>query len=112
MAAFFKWHGGQAYGPRLLTELTWISLYGACTVRMRWLAPTAAITIVVGQLGLWCYQPEQWEARRRPESTPDAFWDFRDNPIFATLSADPKINAPDSAPVSEYRCVYGHVLTQ
>jgi hypothetical protein len=113
MATFFKWHGGQAYGPRLLVEAVWIAMYGACTLRASWLAPTAAITIIVGQLGLWCYRPEQWEARRLPDSEPAALWDFRDNPIFATMSdADPRVSAPDSPAVSGYRCQHARIYTR
>jgi hypothetical protein len=113
MAAFFKWHGGQAFGPRLLSEATWLALYGACTLRARILAPLAAMTIVVGQLGLWLYRPEQWEARRRPESHPSAFWDIGDNPIFATLGdVDPKVHAPDAPPIERYRCEHGRIITE
>jgi hypothetical protein len=112
MAAFFKWHGGQAYGPRLLSEGVWIALYGACTVRLRLLAPTAAVTILVGQLGLWLYHPEQWEARRRPEADPSAFWDLVDNPIFATFDdVDPRTDASDSPPTASYRCEHERVYT-
>lgn len=113
MAAFFKWHGGQAYGPRLVAEVVWIAMYGTCTARTKWLVPTAMITIVVGQLGLWGYRPEQWEARRRPESNPTAFWDFHDNPILATIDdIDPDVRAADSPPVSGYRCQDSRVYTR
>jgi hypothetical protein len=114
MAAFFKWHGGLAYGPRLLTEVTWLAIYAACEVRIAVLAPAAAVTILVGQLGLWGYRPEQWEARRRPEKNTEAFWDVRDNPIAATLDALPPGTpiAVDSPPRSRLRCVDGHVITQ
>lgn len=113
MAAFFKWHGGQAFGPRLLSEATWIALYGACTLRVRFLAPLATVTIVVGQLGLWFYRPEQWEARRRPESHPSAFWDVSDNPIFATLGdVDPTVGALDAPPIARYRCDHGRIITE
>jgi hypothetical protein len=93
MALFFKWHGGQAFGPRLLAEASWVGIWMALGTELRaprWLAGGAlAITIVVGQLGLWRFFPEQWEMRRRPEAHREAFWDFVDSPIPATLTGAP-----------------------
>jgi hypothetical protein len=113
MAAFFKWHGGQAYGPRLLAETTWLAIYAACEVRLAVLAPAVAVTVVVGQLGLWRFQPEQWEVRRRPETNTEAFWDVRDNPIAATLDSLPPGThiAVDSPPRSRLECASGRVIT-
>jgi hypothetical protein len=88
MAAFFKWHGGQAFGPRLLTETTWVAIWLAMvlplprTVR----AATTTVTIIVGLLGLWLYTPSQWEQRRRPEADPSAFWDVVDSPFTAAFT--------------------------
>lgn len=113
MAAFFKWHGGFCYGPRLLSELVWIAMFGACTLDARWLAPTATITVIVGQLGLWCYWPGQWEGRRRPEAHKEAFWDFQDNPVFATVTKpDRRSDAPDSPPRHTWQCKSGRVFTR
>ncbi|MEO8703055.1 MAG: hypothetical protein ABI867_23620 [Kofleriaceae bacterium] len=109
MAAHFRWHGGLAYGPRFLAEATWIGIWLALGVGLdaparrplRWLAGVAiAVTIGVGQLGLWCFENEQWETRRRPETDPAAFWDFGDSPIAATLSSAPTtpvMHAPNAA---------------
>lgn len=113
MAAFFKWHGGMCYGPRLLSELVWIAMFGACTADLKWLAPTAAVTIIVGQLGLWFYWPGQWEVRRRPEAHKEAFWDWRDNPVFATLTKpDDRRGGPDSPIRTTWRCDKGRVYTR
>jgi hypothetical protein len=113
MAAFFKWHGGMCYGPRLLSELVWIAMFGACTLDTRWLAPTATITIIVGQLGLWFYWPGQWEVRRRPEAHKEAFWDFRDNIVFSTLTKPNKEkDGPDSPPRRTWQCKSGRVFTR
>jgi hypothetical protein len=113
MAAFFKWHGGMCYGPRLLSELVWIAMFGACTADLKWLAPTAAVTIIVGQLGLWFYWPGQWEVRRRPEAHKEAFWDFADNEIFATLTKPNKeTDGPDSPPRRTWQCKGGLVFTR
>lgn len=111
MAAFFKWHGGMAYGPRLLAEATWVAIWCACDARVAFLAPAAAITIVVGQLGLWRFRIEQWETRRRPETHADAYWDVRDNPIAATLS-DVPATIVDSPPHAFVHCADGRVTTR
>jgi hypothetical protein len=111
MAAFFKWHGGMAFGPRLLAEATWVAIWCACDARVALLAPAAAITIVVGQLGLWRFRIEQWETRRRPETHADAYWDVRDNPITATLRDDPA-TIVDSPPHAFVHCADGRVTTR
>ena len=94
MAAFFKWHGGLVYGPRLLAEATWIGIWLALGTELRvprWLLAAAlAITIAVGQLGLWRFTLEQWELRRSPEAHPAAFWDVVDSPIPATFTTPPR----------------------
>ncbi len=117
MAAFFKWHGGQAYGPRLLSELTWIGVYlalGTDRVLPRaLLAPAAAVTIVVGQLGLWGYSPGQWERRRAPDVHPTVLWELLDSPIPATLTP-PKPYPPsdDDPPMGAWRCERGQIRTE
>ncbi len=110
MAAFFKWHGGQAFGPRLLAEVTWVGCWlalGAGGRMHRAIAALAiAVTVAVGQLGLWQFEPEQWETRRVPEAHPSAFWDVVDSPIPAAFTtADPKTpRAIDSDSRSTWRC--------
>ena len=37
MALFFKWHGGQAFGPRLLAEATWIAIFLVATAVAAWI---------------------------------------------------------------------------
>ena len=111
MAAFFKWHGGMAYGPRLLAEATWVAIWCACDARVALLAPAAAITILVGQLGLWRFRIEQWETRRRPESHAEAYWDVRDNPITATLQ-DVPATIVDSPSHAFIHCADGRVTTR
>lgn len=108
MAAFFKWHGGQAFGPRLLAETTWVAIWLALTldVRRTFLRPVLAVTIIVGQLALWRFTPAQWEQRRLPAADPSAFWDFADSPIAATFTS-PDPLGHDSPPVARVSCEHG-----
>jgi hypothetical protein len=113
MALFFKWHGGQTYGPRLLAEATWVGCWLALGTELRaprWLLAVAlAITIVVGQLGLWRFRPEQWELPVRPEAHPSAFWSVVDSPIPATFRDPPRggPQAYDSPPTLGLACDHG-----
>ena len=99
MGTFFRWHGGLAYGPRLLAEATWVGVWLAlaATESPRWLlAITATATVVVGQLGLWRFQPGQWAARPS----------YSDWAIAATLS-DVHDDVPRTRPsphVDRYAC--------
>lgn len=111
MAAFFKWHGGMAFGPRLLAEATWLAIWCACDARLALWAPAVAVTIVVGQLGLWRWRIEQWETRRRPETNPTAYWDVGDNPIFATLR-DVPATVVDSPARAFVHCADGRITTR
>jgi len=113
MSAFFKWHGGLAFGPRLLAEASWIGIWLALGTGLEFrgrvsrvvTGAAVAVTIVVGQLGLWRFETEQWETRRRPEAHQEAFWDFVDSPIGATLtSSDGQPRAHDSPPVASLTC--------
>jgi hypothetical protein len=108
MAAFFKWHGGQSFGPRLLAELTWVAIWLALAhpLRRRVLIPAAALTVVVGLIGSWLYAPAQWEQRRRPETFPAAFWDVTDSPIVAAFTHRDAPAAVDAPPVT-LRCHHG-----
>ncbi|HEY5944793.1 MAG TPA: hypothetical protein VIV40_04850 [Kofleriaceae bacterium] len=119
MAAFFKWHGGQAYGPRLLAEATWVGTWLALGAApsigsrvSRILAVLAiVVTIFVGQLGLWRFIPEQWELPVRPEAHPSAFWWVADSPIVATFTTPPRggPQAYDSTPTLGLRCDHGEL---
>ena len=118
MAMFFKWHGGMAFGPRLLAEATWVAIWLAFAARERTarsrkvLAATVIVTIVVGQLGLWGFRSEQWETRRLPDIHPAALWDFVDSPVAAIFSSPPNRTTEDSPPRVELECTNGQIVTR
>ncbi len=115
MALFFKWHGGMAYGPRLLAEAAWVGIWLALGTELRaprWLVDvTLVITLVVGQLGLWRFRPEQWEMPVAPEVHPNAYWNITRSPIPATFTNPPATGprAFDSPPVLGYICEGGRL---
>ncbi|HEY5920560.1 MAG TPA: hypothetical protein VIV11_02765 [Kofleriaceae bacterium] len=102
MAAFFKWHGGQAFGPRLLAEATWVAIWLALgtelALRRAIAIPAGAITVAIGLIGLLRFSPAQWEMRRRPEAHPSGFWAIADSPIPAALTAADVPDAFTAAP--------------
>jgi hypothetical protein len=112
IAAFFKWHGGQAFGPRLVSELVWVTPLLVAGLRLAVLAAPALVTVVVGQIGLWAYRPEQWEQRRLPDRHPEALWDVADSPIPAALRGPGERSAsPDHPSVGVWHCEAGRVRT-
>jgi hypothetical protein len=121
IATFRAWHGGQAYGPRFLAEAAWIGTFLAAIVVVEWksrillalAALAATITIVVGQLGLWRWAPEQWEIRLRPEAHKSAWWYVRDNPIFSTFDEVPRNKRMhDSVIRRSWTCTNGQIVTR
>jgi hypothetical protein len=110
VATFFKWHGGMAYGPRLLAEAVWLGIWLAARAwptRRGWRAVAyvaVAVTCLVGQLGLWAFRPEQWETRLGPDSHPDAVWNVVDSPIPSTLSHPDAPASTDSPARRELTC--------
>lgn len=102
IAAFRKWWGGWALGPRLLAEAVWVAPYVLAQVSIRGRAPralvwsTAAITVAVGLLGLFRYNLGAWDLRRDPDRDRAALWDLRDSPLVAIVRrpALPGLDAP------------------
>ena len=115
MALFYKWHGGFAYGPRLVAEAVWVAIWLALGAGLELPRRTGqlaiAITLVVGQLGLWRFRDEQWEARRLPDDHEVALWDFVDSPIAATLTSPDTPPRLDSPIVGRLHCVNGSLYT-
>jgi hypothetical protein len=65
IAMFHMWWGGICFGPRFLAEATWIGIWLAVGSGATWPGRplrglgAIAITIGVGQLGLWGWRAEQ-----------------------------------------------------
>ncbi|MBS0658920.1 MAG: hypothetical protein JSR82_11835 [Verrucomicrobia bacterium] len=88
----FKWWGGLCFGPRLVAEAALVGIV------LAFLAPAtgkatsvralcAALTVVVGAIGLLRYDPVRWEMRRDPDHHPGALWDPVDTPLVALFVA-------------------------
>lgn len=116
IACFHMWWGGICFGPRFLAEAAWLGVWLAISNerpshvrRLLWLA--SGVTVLVGQLGLWCWRAEQWETRRNPDIDQNALWDFVDSPIPATLrSASGELRAIDDLrEPSRMRCEAGEL---
>jgi hypothetical protein len=104
---FFKWFGGYAFGPRLLGETVWLAawlVFVRPPERTVLRAIALAVTLLVGQLGLWQFRGAQWENRRMPDIDENALWDFVDSPISAMFIGDDGLMGVDSMPVDGYRC--------
>ena len=119
VAVFHMWWGGICFGPRFLGEATWVGIWLALghgglpgRIPRALLGAAIAVTIIVGQLGLWGWRAEQWETRRNPDIDQNALWDFADSPVIAILTADITdqllaLDAPD-APL-RMRCEHGRL---
>jgi hypothetical protein len=111
---FFRWWGGYAFGPRLVGETVWLCawlVFVRFTQRRALRAIAIAVTLIVGQLGLWRFRGEQWENRRMPEIDDNALWDFVDSPLSAMFVGEEGLPGVDSIPVSAYRCEPGGRIT-
>jgi hypothetical protein len=113
-ATFYKWHGGVTFGPRLLAEAVWFATWAGFVRSPRSLRLVAsAVTVLVGLLGLWRYDPDRWETRRKADTHAAALWDFVDSPLSALFS-DPTVPRTfDSPHTRGFACVSGgaHSLT-
>lgn len=116
ISLFYRWSGGAAYGPRFLSEMTWLSIWLAMPAlagrAKRWWIACAIVTVVVGQLGLWRFRYEQWEMRRMPDIDETALWDVIDSPITATFRGiEDQLAGFDSPGVAGYQCRKGMVTS-
>ena len=108
IALFYIWWGGLCFGPRFLCEVTWIGCGLAVLPSFRpalgHVAVIAiAVTLVVGQLGLWRWSGAQWEIRYRLEDDHAPLWQVVDSPLVALVTRSYSDAVIDSPP-GEYRC--------
>ncbi len=95
-AAFYKWWGGVAFGPRLAAIPTWAScfvlfgLVAPTAVSRRLAAPAAILTIAVGLIGLYRYDPRKWDLRVNVDERPAAVWSITDSVVAASLRPLPE----------------------
>jgi hypothetical protein len=85
MGRWTEWHGGECWGPRLLTDalpLIFLFLPEGLTVT-RWVGTAlAALSVGVQVLGAFAYD-YRWERLHQREGEPRAaLWDVARNPIF------------------------------
>lgn len=99
---FRLWWGGATFGPRLLAELVWVAPW------LLALAPespgirrleglTLAVTVAVGLLGLWRFDPRSWELQAPSSAYPARLWQVTDSPLpalFRPLPAERLRDAP------------------
>lgn len=95
-AAFYKWWGGVAFGPRLAAIPVWAS----CFVLFGLVAPDALskrlttlaviVTVSVGLIGLYGYDPRKWDLRVHVDRHPNAIWAIRGSAIPASLQPLPE----------------------
>jgi hypothetical protein len=105
IASWYDWWGGGAFGPRLLGEVTLVLGAIALADRgarvPRWVVVvTAGWTAAIGMLGIFRWDPSQWEARH--PDTGAVIWNVVDSPLIALVhSPQPMRDWLDSF---SYRC--------
>jgi hypothetical protein len=95
-AAFHKWWGGVAFGPRLAAIPVWAScfvlfgLVAPTSIPKRLVALAATVTIVIGLIGLYGYDPRKWDLRVNVDQHPGAVWAIGDSVLPSSLRALPE----------------------
>ena len=95
-AAFHKWWGGVAFGPRLAAIPVWAScfvlfgLVAPTSISKRLVALAATVTIVIGLIGLYGYDPRKWDLRVNVDQHPGAVWAIGDSVLPSSLRALPE----------------------
>jgi hypothetical protein len=95
-AAFHKWWGGVAFGPRLAAIPVWAScfvlfgLVAPTSIPKRLVALAATVTIGVGLIGLYGYDPRKWDLRVNVDQHPGAVWAIGDSVLPSSLRALPE----------------------
>lgn len=90
-AAFYKWWGGVAFGPRLAAIVVWAGSFVVFGMVPRASWPRGAvviaslITVAIGMVGLYGYDPRKWDLRVQIDRDPAAVWRVADGSIVAAL---------------------------
>ncbi|MEM7135613.1 MAG: hypothetical protein AAF500_03490 [Myxococcota bacterium] len=90
-AAFYKWWGGVAFGPRLTSAVVWAACFSLFAlvepkhVHGRLVGLAAIVTITVGLIGLYRYDPRKWDLRVDVDRAPSSVWSVSDSTIAASL---------------------------
>lgn len=118
-AAFHKWWGGVAFGPRLLALAVWLAgplalLNGAPRVGWQRILLGAAMiqTVAIGLLGAWLYDPRKWEIPNDVDRQPETLLRFRDSHWVRLFHPVPPIGRVIDAPEGPFRYCDPHGLRQ
>lgn len=84
MSLWNEWHGGESFGPRLLTDLLpalFFFLPGALVAAPRAAALLGGVSIAIQLLGAWTYDYRWERLHQRGLPFDAALWSWRDSPI-------------------------------
>jgi hypothetical protein len=83
-SAWNEWHGGESFGPRLLTDMIPVLFFYLPEgfISMPYLGGSlAAISIVVQAIGAWTYDYRWERLQQRGRNFDAALWSWRDSPV-------------------------------
>ncbi|MEM7437294.1 MAG: hypothetical protein AAF436_19235 [Myxococcota bacterium] len=99
-AAFYKWWGGVSFGPRLTSAVVWASCFSLFAfvepkyASKRVVGLAAIVTVTVGMVGLYGYDPRKWDLRVDVDRAPSSVWSVSDSTIVSSLRPLPR-GTPD-----------------
>ena len=88
MALWNEWHGGESFGPRLLTDMLPALFFYLPEALTRWPragAALGALSVSVQLLGGWTYDYRWERLHQRGLEFDSALWSWRDSPIAFAL---------------------------
>jgi hypothetical protein len=84
MATWNEWHGGESFGPRLLTDMLPALFFFLPEALSVWPGPGAAlgvISVAIQLLGGWTYDYRWERLHQRGREVEAALWSWRDSPL-------------------------------
>ncbi len=84
MATWNEWHGGESFGPRLLTDMLPALFYFLPEALAAWPTPgvlLGLISVAIQVLGGWTYDYRWERLHQRGREFDAALWSWRDSPI-------------------------------